>query len=56
MKKQADDFILEFGSELAALKKSFTNSTERVNDLIEKFDKTDDRIVKLAQVFAEMCQ
>ena len=55
-KKQADDFIIEFGSELAALKESFTTSTERVNDLIENCNKTDDRIVKLAQVVAEMGQ
>ena len=53
-KKQADDFIIEFGSELDALKESFTASTERVSDLIENFNKTDDRILKLVQVVDEM--
>ena len=31
-------------------------STERVNDLIESCNKTDDRAVKLAQVVAELGQ
>ena len=55
-RKRADDFIIEFGSELAALKESFMTSTERVNDLIENCNKTDDRIVKLVRVVAEMDQ
>ena len=54
VKKQADDFIIDFGSELDALKENFTASTERVDDLIENFNKTDDRKVKLAQVVDEM--
>ena len=53
-KKQADDFIIELSSELAALKESFVTSDERVNDLIENFNRTDDCIVRLAQVVAEM--
>ena len=54
MKKQVNDFIIEFCSELAALKENFTTSTERVNDLIENFNETDVRIVNSAQAVAEM--
>ena len=53
-KKQADYFIIEFGNELVALKESFMTFTERVNDLIENFNKTNERIVKLAQLVTEM--
>ena len=55
-KKQADDFILEFCSEIAALKESFMTSTERVTDLIDNCNKTEDRIIKLARVIANMGQ
>ena len=53
-KKQADDFLIEFGSELATLKESFLTTTERMNELIENYKKIEDRIVNLAQVVAEM--
>ena len=55
-KKLADDFIIEFSSKLAALKENFTTSTERVYDLSENCSRIEDRIVKLARVYAEMGQ
>ena len=53
-KKQADDFFIEFGSELATLKESFLTTTECMNDVIENYNKIYDRIVKLAHVVAEI--
>ena len=55
-KKISDDFIIEFGSELADLKENFMTFTKCVHDPIENCNKTEDHAVNLAREMIETGQ
>ena len=55
-KKQADDFIIEFGSVLADSKENFMTLTKKVHDLIKSCNENKDQTINLSREMREMRQ